>query len=420
MWNETTEIKRKNDYSTLFTYGRKYDHVQTAEEGKEFIQAYGEALLKRSSGYIVGLAAALSIMVIIIVAAFVSGAVWELDDLSFEIFDFFICIIPFFLITRISVHSKNKKLAKGLLDPALLEGLEEEEIIRRANNAIDAYNKQYQGDYLEEEMPQNKSESDKATDNVDRMPNMDLSDNRQKGGGIIMLNGEPVPLDDGNRLNGKKGKRRNPTLSRGRIGLIIGIISAALFVGAIIVDQTTLEHDGTEDLYYSEEDTSETEETETPVPVSDDAEKALETAEEYAQMDMSKAMIYDKLTRGLGDLFTNYERFTEEAAQYAVDHLECDWNENAVGMAESIDSFKYYSEATMRDELINQGGFTEESADYAIEHANIDWNENALGRAKFYKRIYQENDLIYEMLTSDTEQFTPEQAQYAIDHLDKE
>lgn len=419
MWNETTEIKRKNDYSTLFTYGRKYDHVQTAEEGKEFIQAYGEALLKRSSEYIVGLAAALSIMVIIIVAAFVSGAVWELDDLSFEIFDFFICIIPFFLITRISVHSKNKKLAKGLLDPALLEGLEEEEIIRRANNAIDAYNKQYQGDYLEEEMPQNKSESNRAAGDVDRMPNMDLSDNRQKGGGIIMLNGEPVPLDDGNRLNGKKGKRRNPTLSRGRIGLIIGIIAAVLFVGAIVVDQTTSEHDWTEDLYYSEDDTSETQETETPVPVSDDAEKALETAEMYAQLDMSKAMIYDKLTRG-GDFFTNYERFTEEAAQYAVDHLECDWNENAVGMAEAIDSFENYSEATMRDELVGQSGFTEESADYAIEHANIDWNENALARAREYQRWHLDVDMIYEMLTNDEEQFTPEQAQYAIDHLEKE
>ena len=208
MWNETTDIKRKNDYSTLFAYGRKYDHVQTAEEGKEFIQAYGEALLKRSSEYIVGLAAALSIMGIIIVVVFVSGAAWELDDLSFEIFDFFICIIPFFLLTRISVHSNNKKLAKGLLDPALLEGLEEEEIIRRTNNMIDAYNKQYQWDYQEEEEPENRLESDEAMRDEDRMKNKDPSYSRQKDDGIVLLNGEPVKLNDGNSLNGKRGKMR--------------------------------------------------------------------------------------------------------------------------------------------------------------------------------------------------------------------
>ena len=252
------------------------------------------------------------------------------------------------------------------------------------------------------------------------MKNTDLSNNRQKDDGIVLLNGEPVKLNDGNSLNGKRGIRRKPPLSRGRIGLIIGIISAVLFIGAVVVDQTSSEQDTTEDLYYTADDTSEIEEAETPVPVSDDAEKALETAELYAQLDLSKAMIYDKLTRGPGNLFTNYGRFTEEAAQYAVDHLECDWNENAVGMAEAIDSFENYSEATMRDELVGQGGFTEESADYAIEHANIDWNENALARAREYQKWHLDVDMIYEMLTNDEEQFTPEQAQYAIDHLEKE
>ena len=312
-------------------------------------------------------------------------------------------------------------LAKRILDSSLLNELSDEEIIQRANDAIDIYNRQTAVSYQEEEKPQYKSVSDQATGDEDRVQNTEYSNNKQKEKQTVMLNGVPVELNDGNSMNGKRVKRRNSTLSRGQIGLIIGVITAILFVGAVVVEQNSSNQDITENLYYTEYDTSEDQEAEeTPVPISDDAEKALETAKSYAQLDMSKDMIYDKLIQGPGSFFTNYERFTDAAAQYAVDHLECDWNENAVGAAEAIDRFEYYSEATMREDLIENGGFTEESADYAIEHASIDWNENALERAKSYKRWYVENDMIYEFLTGDTERFTPEQAQYAIDHLEKE
>ena len=56
---------------------------------------------------------------------------------------------------------------------------------------------------------------------------------------------------------------------------------------------------------------------------------ALKSAEAYSKiMHMSKTGIYDQLTSEYGD------KFSAEAAQYAVDNLEADWNENALASAQ--------------------------------------------------------------------------------------
>ena len=55
---------------------------------------------------------------------------------------------------------------------------------------------------------------------------------------------------------------------------------------------------------------------------------ALRKAESYSEtMNMSKAGIYDQLTSEYG------EKFTAEAAQYAIDNLQADWNKNALEKA---------------------------------------------------------------------------------------
>ena len=93
---------------------------------------------------------------------------------------------------------------------------------------------------------------------------------------------------------------------------------------------------------------------------------ALKKAKSYARlMHMSKARIYRQLTSQYG------EAFDEDAAQYAIDNIECDWKENALETAKSY--------------------------------------RNTLGMSK---------DRIYNQLISNAEQFTEEEAQYAIDHLD--
>ena len=55
---------------------------------------------------------------------------------------------------------------------------------------------------------------------------------------------------------------------------------------------------------------------------------ALGKAESYSKsMHMSKQGIYDQLTSEYG------EQFNEDAAKYAIEHLDADWNENALAKA---------------------------------------------------------------------------------------
>lgn len=101
----------------------------------------------------------------------------------------------------------------------------------------------------------------------------------------------------------------------------------------------------------------------------DDASKgqqaALNSAKTYADtMHMSKDGIYDQLTADAGD------QFSEEEAQYAVDHLKVDYKENALKAAESYQDDLSMSKDAIYDQLIADAGdkFTEEQAQYAVDN----------------------------------------------------
>lgn len=81
---------------------------------------------------------------------------------------------------------------------------------------------------------------------------------------------------------------------------------------------------------------------------------------------MSKQGIYDQLTSEYGD------KFSEEAAQYAVDNVEADWKQNALKKAETYQETMAMSPEAIRDQLTSEYGekFTQEEADYAVENLN--------------------------------------------------
>ncbi len=81
---------------------------------------------------------------------------------------------------------------------------------------------------------------------------------------------------------------------------------------------------------------------------------------------MSKAGIDDQLTSEYG------EKFTPEAAQYAVDNLQADYNANALAKAKSYQEQMSMSPEGIRDQLTSEYGekFTPEEADFAIQHLN--------------------------------------------------
>lgn len=111
------------------------------------------------------------------------------------------------------------------------------------------------------------------------------------------------------------------------------------------------------------EDVATEEETKESVPT--EYKSALKQAKTYSDMmHMSKAGIYDQLTSEYGG------QFTEEAAQYAIDNVEADWNENALKSAETYQETMAMSPAAIYDQLVSQHGgqFTEEEAQYAIDN----------------------------------------------------
>jgi hypothetical protein len=94
---------------------------------------------------------------------------------------------------------------------------------------------------------------------------------------------------------------------------------------------------------------------------------ALAKAKQYADtMRMSKQGVYDQLTSNFG------EKFTPEAAKYAVDNVKADWNANALAKAKEYQKTMHMSPAAIRDQLVSPNGekFTEAEADYAIAHLN--------------------------------------------------
>ena len=94
---------------------------------------------------------------------------------------------------------------------------------------------------------------------------------------------------------------------------------------------------------------------------------ALKKAKLYADtMNMSKAGLYDQLTSEYG------EKFTVEAAQYAIDNITVDWKENALKKAKLYQETMAMSPSAIYDQLISEYGekFTAEEAQYAIDNLN--------------------------------------------------
>ncbi|WP_304159537.1 Ltp family lipoprotein, partial [Fusobacterium ulcerans] len=65
-------------------------------------------------------------------------------------------------------------------------------------------------------------------------------------------------------------------------------------------------------------------------------------------------------------------------------------------------------------------GFDKDVAQYAVDNVDADWNENALKKAEDYRdTMSMSKSAIYDQLTSSYgEGFTSKQAKYAINNLD--
>lgn len=92
---------------------------------------------------------------------------------------------------------------------------------------------------------------------------------------------------------------------------------------------------------------------------------ALKKAESYSKsMYMSKRGLYDQLTSEFG------EKFTAEAAQYAIDNLQANYKESALKKAQTYQETMSMSPSAIYDQLISEYGekFEAEEAQYAIDN----------------------------------------------------
>ena len=143
---------------------------------------------------------------------------------------------------------------------------------------------------------------------------------------------------------------------------------------------------------------------------------ALRAAKNYLDFSaFSKAKLYDQLTSEYGS------QFTSEAAQYAMENIDVDWNAEALESAENYLEFAAFSKAKLYDQLTSEYGekFTPEQAQYAVDTVNADWNAEAVEAAETYQDMMpMSGPALLEQLTSDYgEQFTMEEAQHAVSTL---
>ena len=135
--------------------------------------------------------------------------------------------------------------------------------------------------------------------------------------------------------------------------------------------------------------------------------RAYEKAKSWSKKHLSQQQIKIYLTE--------YDRYSEDATQYALNKLNVNWKEQALLKAKSNQEF-HYSKEKLVEQLINIDKFTQEEADYAIEQGHFDWKEEAVKEAESSANggnISKER--LLEILV-ENRKFTQEEAEYAIEH----
>ncbi|CIX25799.1 choline binding protein [Streptococcus pneumoniae] len=92
----------------------------------------------------------------------------------------------------------------------------------------------------------------------------------------------------------------------------------------------------------------------------------------------------------------------------------------ALGKAKSYNSLFHMSKKRMYRQLTSDfDKFSNDVAQYAVDHLEADYKYNALFNAKNYRKLFNmSKSRLINQLTSSIDGFTEEEAQYAIDHLD--
>lgn len=146
---------------------------------------------------------------------------------------------------------------------------------------------------------------------------------------------------------------------------VVVIIIGFIILGSIVVPSETIRHqEQYKGILSTTKDNSVTA-RKNHIPAN--KRSALNKATMYANtMHMSKCGVYDQLVSEYG------EKFTTDAAQYAIENVEANWNANALIKAKTYQNTMNMSPAAIHDQLTSEHGekFTKSEADYASRHLN--------------------------------------------------
>lgn len=157
-----------------------------------------------------------------------------------------------------------------------------------------------------------------------------------------------------------------------RLSIVLGVLVLFMILGAAQGDKKDEASTATTQPTAAPTVSTAKEEKPEPAPepkkpeVPAEYKSALGSAISYNRTaQMSKQGLYDQLTSQYGG------KFTEAAAQYAIDNIKADWNANALASAKSYQKMNM-SPAAIHDQLTSSYGakFTAAEADYAIAHLN--------------------------------------------------
>lgn len=110
-----------------------------------------------------------------------------------------------------------------------------------------------------------------------------------------------------------------------------------------------------------------------------------------------------------------FEKFTSDEAQYAIDNCGADWNEEALESAKQYLDYSGFSKQGLYEQLLFEK-FTEEQAAYGVENCKADWMREAEESAKSYMDYssFSRDGLIDQLLY---EGFTQEEAEHGADSV---
>lgn len=107
-----------------------------------------------------------------------------------------------------------------------------------------------------------------------------------------------------------------------------------------------------------------------------------------------------------------YEGFSNDAAVFAVDHIDVNWRDQAKIKAKQYLETSAFSRTGLIEQLEYEG-FSSDDSTYATDQSGADWNAQAVEKAKSYLSIssFSRDGLIEQL---EYEGFTPEQAAYGV------